>query len=55
MSQKKLLTNLMHQTIESLKTDLEHGIESLYLPDGLDSVISLPRKGEYLDSNIKAT
>lgn len=44
MNRQASLADLIHKTVEAVKQEEEQGIDSLFLPKGLDSVLSMPER-----------
>lgn len=44
MNTQASLSDLIRQTVEAVRQEEEQGIESLYLPDGLDGALPLPER-----------
>ena len=53
MSREKLLSDLIGQTVEVVKQEEEQGLESLFLPGGLDAVLPLPERRRHLDTDVR--
>ncbi len=53
MNREKLLTDLIGQTVEVVKQEEEQGLETLFLPGGLDAVLPLQERRGRLDPDVR--